>query len=64
MIYKHENGYSAKLYGKSSMVVFRKGKKIFHTHYRNQNTKSEVMEMLEGMPSLMEIIAGEVKKDG
>ena len=51
MIYKHKNGYSAKLYGKSSMIIFRPdGKERLHTGRRNVNTESEVMELLEMQP--------------
>ena len=51
MRYKHENGYSAELYGKSSMIIFRPdGKEYLHTGRRNVNTESEVMELLEMQP--------------
>ena len=51
---KHANGYSAKLYGKSSMVIFDEdGNQVSHTGYRNVNTESEVMDLLEGYPELM-----------
>ena len=51
MRYRHENGYSAELYGKSSMIIFRPdGTERLHTGSRNVNTKSEVMELLEMQP--------------
>lgn len=53
MRYRHENGYSAELYGKSSMIIFRPdGKEYLHTGRRNVNTESEVMELLEVQPEL------------
>ena len=55
-IYKHENGYTARLYGKSSLSVYFKGKEILHTYDRNVHTADEVMEMLEDMPNFIEKI--------
>lgn len=52
----HPNGYSAKLYGKSSLSVYFKGKEILHTYDRNVHTADEVMEMLEDMPNFIEKI--------
>lgn len=55
MIYKHKNGYSAKLYGKSSMIIFRpNGTQCMHTGSRNVNTEEEVMELLEEYPDFQE----------
>ena len=51
--YMHENGYSAVLYGKSSMVVYYNGEKRIHTGSRGVNTEEEVMALLEGMPEFM-----------
>lgn len=39
--YKHKNGYSAVLYGKSSMSVYRREKEVFHTGSRNINTEDK-----------------------
>jgi hypothetical protein len=52
--YKHPNGYSAKLYGKSSMSVFYEGREVLHTGFRNANTEAEVMEVLDTMGQLLE----------
>lgn len=62
--YKHENGYSALLYGNSSMGVFKDGKEVLHTGFRNVNTKEEVMELLEDMPQIMEELNKRVKEEG
>lgn len=51
--YDHENGYSAVLYGESSMCVYDGRRKVLHTSSRNVNTESEVMEMLEEMPEFL-----------
>ena len=50
--YTHANGYSAKLYGISSMSIFYHGKEISHTGFRNVNTEEEVMDLLEKYPAL------------
>lgn len=54
--YKHINGYSAVLYGKSSMRVYFGEKEVLHTGFRNVNTENEVMKLLENMPDFMRII--------
>lgn len=54
--YKHKNGYSARLYGKSSLSVYFNGKEVLHTGFRNVNTEDEVMMMLEGMPGFFDVI--------
>ena len=52
----HPNGYSAKLYGKSSLSIYFKGKEVAHTGSRNVNTEEQVMELLRRYPNLMKII--------
>lgn len=54
--YKHKNGYTARLYGKSSLSVYFNGKEVLHTGFRNVNTEDEVMKMLEGMPGFFNVI--------
>lgn len=48
--YEHENGYSAVLYGESSMSVYHYNEPVMHTRFRGVNTESEVMELLAKMP--------------
>lgn len=55
--YKHSNGYSAILYGKSSMSVYFGERRVMHTGSRNVNTESEVMKILEKMPEFLEAIS-------
>lgn len=55
--YNHSNGYSAILYGKSSMSVYYEGKEVMHTGNRNVNTEAEVMEMLAEMPEFLEALS-------
>ena len=52
--YKHNNGYLARLYGKSSLSVYFNGKEVFHTGSRNVNTEDEVMKLLDSMPKLLQ----------
>ena len=54
--YKHKNGYSARLYGKSSVSVYFNGKEVLHTGFRNVNTEDEVMKMLDGMPGFFNVV--------
>lgn len=50
MRYTHENGYSAELYGTSSMSIYSPdGTECLHTGSRSVKTEREVMEILEWM---------------
>lgn len=60
----HPNGYSAKLYGKSSMSIYFRGKEVSHTGSRNVNKDDEVKELLDKYPELMESISKIVKDGG
>ena len=51
--YKHPNGYSARLYGESSLSIWFNGKEVLHTGSRNANTEDEVMELLESYPEFV-----------
>lgn len=55
--FKHPNGYSAVLYGESSMSVYFDGKEVSHTGSRNVNTEAEVMKILGEMPELLSAIS-------
>ena len=57
-IYTHENGYSAILYGESSISVQKDGKEVMHTGFRNMNSEKEVMKLLGDMPQLFETLEG------
>ena len=54
--FNHSNGYSAVLYGESSMCVYNGRRKVLHTGSRNVNTEAEVMEMLAKMPEFLQKI--------
>lgn len=54
--YTHKNGFSAILYGESSMSILKNGKEVLHTGRRVVNTEKEVMELLEKQPGFMELM--------
>ena len=51
--YTHENGYSATLYGDTSLSIDYGGREVLRTGFRNVETEDEVMNLLEHMPDLM-----------
>lgn len=55
----HENGYSGKLYGASSMTIYNKnGVKVFHTGFRNKKlqTEEDLYKELENFPTFMALL--------
>ena len=50
--YTHENGYSATLYGDTSLSIYYGGREVLHTGFRNVETEDEVMNLLEHIPEL------------
>ena len=58
--YKHPNGYSARLYGDSSMSIFFNGKEVLHIGSRNVDTETEVMEMLEDYPNKWSFLSSHI----
>lgn len=57
MMYKHNNGYSARLYGKSSMSIYnQQGREVMHTGSRSVNKEDEVMELLGNYPDFITIL--------
>ena len=55
--YKHPNGYTGTLYGKSSLIVHDiNGREVFHTGSRNINTFEELVNWLDSFPELIKII--------
>lgn len=51
--YEHQNGFSAVLYGKSSMSILENKKEVLHTGNRGVNTEKEVMNFLDKFPEFM-----------
>ncbi len=58
--YKHSNGYSARIYGESSLSIYFNGKEVLHTGSRNVDTEDEVMEMLEDYPNLWSALSSHI----
>lgn len=51
--YEHQNGFSAVLYGESSMSILKNKKEVLHTGNRSVNTEKEVMNFLDKFPEFM-----------
>lgn len=59
---KHPNGFSGKLYGKSSMSIYDiNGKEVLHAGFRNASIDSEeaLYEHLETFPKFLSMLMGE-----
>ncbi len=55
--YTSENGYSGKLYGKSSLSIYdRKGREVLHTGSRAINTVEELKELVDNHPEFARIL--------
>ena len=52
----HPNGFTGKLYGESSMVIYKDGKEVLHTGFRNINTQEELYTELESMPVFFDVL--------
>lgn len=52
----HRNGYSGKLYGKTSMSIFKDGEEVMHTGRRTVNTEDGLRILLGEMPHLLAIL--------
>ena len=60
---EHPNGYMGVLYGKSSMSIYdNDGHECLHTGSRTPQTETELYEVLEEMPRMMQIIAKEFEQ--
>lgn len=50
--YKSENGYSGRLYGKSSMSIYNpQGEEVLHTSCRALQTLEELKEAVDTFPT-------------
>ena len=59
--YTHPNGYSARLYGKSSLSIYFEAKEVLHTGFRKVNTEKQVMDLLAEQPKFRETLKRIVK---
>ncbi len=59
--YEHQNGFSAVLYGKSSMSIFKNKKEVLHTGNRIVNTEKDVIDFLDKFPEFMNEMNDSIK---
>lgn len=59
IIYTSDNGYTGKLYGKSSLIIFNPdGTESMHTASRNINTYEELVKIVDEHPKFIEMLRG------
>lgn len=53
--YKSNNGYTGRMYGKSSLAIYEtaSGKEVFHTGFRRCNDLKELQEQVDGFPEFL-----------
>ncbi len=55
--YVSKNGYSGRLYGRSTLVIYDPdGKECFHTYSRKINTYKELVETVDTFPDFLKIL--------
>lgn len=57
--YKSNNGYTGRMYGKSSLSIFETAsrKEVFHTGFRRCNNLKELRKQVEEFPKLLNAIS-------
>ena len=57
--YESNNGYTGRMYGKSSLSIFEteSGKEVFHTGFRKCNNLEELQKQVEDFPKLLDAIS-------
>ena len=56
--YKSENGYTGKLYGKSSLSIYNSiGREVMHTCFRTINTLEELKQEVEKFPEFLRVLS-------
>lgn len=56
--YKSENGYTGKLYGKSSLSIYNSiGREVMHTCFRTINTLEELKQEVEEFPEFLRVLS-------
>lgn len=62
--YKSENGYTGKLYGKSSLSIYNSiGREVMHTCFRRINTLEELKEEVEEFPEFLRVLSNREPSD-
>ena len=61
--YKSNNGYTGRMYGKSSLAIYEtaSGKEVFHTGFRRCNNLKEFRKQVEEFPRLLDAISRNVR---
>ena len=55
--YTSDNGYTGRLYGKSSLIIFNPdGTESMHTGSRNINTREELVKIVDKHPKFIEML--------
>ena len=55
--YTSDNGYTGRLYGKSSLIIFKPdGTESMHTGSRNINTRDELKRIVDEHPKFIEML--------
>jgi hypothetical protein len=58
MEYKSNNGYTGRMYGKSSLSIFdTNGKEIFHTGFRTCNNLKDFHKQVDDFPKFLDVIS-------
>ncbi len=56
--YRSENGYTGKLYGKSSLSIYNSiGREVMHTCFRTINTLEELKQEVEEFPEFLRVLS-------
>ena len=57
--YRSNNGYTGRMYGKSSLSIFEtaSGKEVFHTGFRKCNSLGDLRKQVEEFPKLLDVIS-------
>ncbi len=51
--------YTGMLYGNCSYSIYQNGREVFHTGFRNINTREELIEDLKEFPEFIKSLRGE-----
>ena len=57
--YRSTNGYTGRMYGKSSLSIFEtdSGKEVFHTGFRKCNNLKDLRKQVEEFPKFLDAIS-------
>lgn len=63
--YKSNNGYTGRMYGKSSLSIYESesGEEVFHTGFRKCNNLKDLRKQVEEFPKLLNAISRMKEED-